>query len=231
MSTRVEPAREWTEEERLAAEKETLGLFLTGHPIERYERELEQIVDARLRELRPTEDRNLTVAGLVMGVRVLNTRRGERMAFVTLDDQTGRLEIAVFADLFSQHRELLIKDNLLVVEGRVSVDEFTGGFRMSAENIRDMGQAREEYARDLLIELDSAHADGNVVHELRGVLGRHDGGRCRVRLRYLNQGAEAEMVLGASWSVTPSQSLLAEVGEIVGADHVSLRYGQRPASG
>jgi len=68
------------------------------------------------------------------------------------------------------------------------------------------------------------------VRELRSVLGRHDGGRCPVRLRYRSDGAEAELVLGANWTVTPSQSLLMEVGEIVGADHVTLRYGQRPGS-
>ncbi|MCG6872147.1 MAG: DNA polymerase III subunit alpha [Gammaproteobacteria bacterium] len=230
VSIRVQQTREWSEEERLNSEKETLGLFLTGHPIERYESELAQIVDARLRDLRPTEDRNLTVAGLVMGLRMLNTKRGDRMAFLTLDDQTGRVEIAVFSDLFSERRELLVKDNLLVVEGRVSVDEFTGGIRMRAESIRDLSQARDDCARDLLIVLDADQAGSDLVGELRIVLNRYHGGRCRVRLRYHGAGAEADMVLGANWMVTPSQSLLSEVGELVGDEHVSLRYGPRSAS-
>ena len=108
---------QWTKQQVLSAEKETLGLYLSGHPIDGYRRDLDQIVDARLAELNPDRDRKLMVAGLVVGLRTMNTRRGERMAFVTLDDQTARLELAVFSDLYSQHRDLIRKDNLLVVNG------------------------------------------------------------------------------------------------------------------
>ncbi|NIO40453.1 MAG: hypothetical protein GTO41_09830, partial [Burkholderiales bacterium] len=73
------------------------------------------------------QDRTIVVAGLVVATRTMRTRRGDRMIFVTLDDRSGRLELAVFSELYMRHRDLLVKDNLLVVEGFVSVDEYTGG--------------------------------------------------------------------------------------------------------
>jgi DNA polymerase-3 subunit alpha len=109
-------APEWSKDQVLAGEKETLGLYLSGHPIDAYRDELAQITDACLSELRPSEDRNIVVAGLVVGLRMMNTRRGDRMAFVTLDDKTARLEIAVFSDLFSKSRDALRKDNLFALE-------------------------------------------------------------------------------------------------------------------
>jgi len=115
----------FNEEQRLEGEKETLGLYFSGHPIQRYEAELARRA-TRIVDLKPTADRTVVVAGLVVAMRTMNTRRGDRMAFVTLDDRTGRLELAVFSELYTRHRDLLGKDNLLVVEGHVSVDEYSG---------------------------------------------------------------------------------------------------------
>ena len=78
-------------------------------------------------------------------------------AFVTLDDRTGRLELAVFSELFERHRDLLAKDALLVVKGHVSVDEYTGGFKMSAEEIYNIEQARGAFGSRLVIAVDAAH--------------------------------------------------------------------------
>ncbi|MDH3513774.1 MAG: DNA polymerase III subunit alpha, partial [Gammaproteobacteria bacterium] len=111
-----ETVAEWGEDQRLDGERETLGLYLTGHPIARYAEELKHITNATIAELKPSADSTMVVAGLVVAQRTMQTRRGDRMAFVTLDDRTGRLELAVFSDLYAQSRELLAKDTLLVVE-------------------------------------------------------------------------------------------------------------------
>jgi len=84
-------AKDWDDETRLTGEKETLGLYLTGHPIDRYEHEINQIVSKRIVGLNPKSDQNITVAGLVVAMRTMNTKRGDRIAFITLDDRTGRL--------------------------------------------------------------------------------------------------------------------------------------------
>ncbi len=221
---KVEEVLEWSEEKRLEGEKATLGLWLTGHPILRFEAELEQLVDARLGALRPTDDRSMIVAGLIVEMRTMNTRRGGRMAFVTLDDRTGRIELAVFSDLFGEHRELLRKDTLLVVEGQVSVDEYTGGFRMSATRLFDMDGARADYCRGLVIETAADATDPEFLTGLEAILSAHRSTQCPVSVRYRNQDAAATLQLGAQWRVTPNQVMIDQLRQLVGDDGVTLMY-------
>jgi DNA polymerase-3 subunit alpha len=214
----------WSEEVRLEGEKETLGLYLTGHPIERYVKELAQITDATIAELKPSDDKTVIVAGLVVGLRTMQTRRGDRMAFVTLDDRTGRLELAVFSDLYQHHRDLVGKDNLIVVEGHVSVDEYTDGFKMSAEAIYNVEQARIAFGRRLVIDVNAAHAGNGFVGELKEILAPSVNGKCPVMLRYRNDVAEAEIALGEEWRVEPTAALLARLGMLAGESNVHVDY-------
>ncbi|MCI0507758.1 MAG: DNA polymerase III subunit alpha, partial [Gammaproteobacteria bacterium] len=147
-------APDWDDETRLNGEKETLGLYLTGHPIARYEKELKDIITSRIANLNPTSNQTMTVAGLIVAMRTMNTKRGDKMAFITLDDRTGRVELAVFAEPFQQFRDLLAKDRLVVVEGEVSIDDYTGGVKMSAQKIYDISRAREAFASRLLVTVD-----------------------------------------------------------------------------
>ena len=218
------PATEWSEEQRLDGERETLGLYLTGHPIARYQEELAKITQATLAEIKPTQDRGIVVAGLVVAVRAMNTRRGDRMAFVTLDDRTGRLELAVFSEQYERNRELLVKDTLLVVEGQVSVDEYSGGFRMSADKLYTIDQAREAFAERLEIDVDADLSGNGFVAELKQILKPATPGRCPVYLRYHNRYAAAEIMLGQEWRVAPTGAVLEHLARLAGAGHVRLIY-------
>jgi len=214
----------WNEEQRLEGEKETLGLYLTGHPIARYEQELAHFIDSTIAELKPTEDKNIVVAGLVVGMRAMQTRRGDRMAFVTLDDRTGRLELAVFSELFERHRDLLAKDTLLVVEGQVSMDEYSGGFKMSAERIYNIDQARSTFASRLEIDVDATLAATGFIQALQQVLKPATPGNCLVCIRYDAGPASAELVLGPEWKVIPSGALLERLTGLAGEGRVRLIY-------
>ena len=215
---------EWSEDQRLEGEKETLGLYLTGHPIARYAEELAHITDYTIAELRPTRDRTIVVAGLVVNLRTMQTRRGDRMAFVTLDDRTGRLELAVFADLYTRYRDLLVKDTLLVVKGEVSVDEYTGGFKMSAEKIYNVDQARGAFSSRLVIEVDAGLAGNGFADELRKILGPVARGTCPVYLRYHGAGADAEIALGEEWKISPTGAVIERLGQLAGERNVHLDY-------
>ncbi len=226
--TAVAPAfvdvAEWSEDQRLEGEKETLGLYLTGHPIARHEKELREIIDCTIAELRPAQDRTLVVAGLVVGLRTMQTRRGDRMAFVTLDDRTGRLELAVFAEFYTRYRELLVKDSLLVVEGQVSVDEYTGGFKMSAEKIYTIDQARAAFSARLVIDVDADAAGNGFADALREILAPVARGNCPVYLRYHSAGAEAEIALGEAWKISPNGAVIERLARLAGERNVHLDY-------
>ena len=218
---------EWSEEQRLQGEKDTLGLYLTGHPIQRFEAELAQITEARINDLRPTENRAVVVAGLVVGLRTMYTRRGDRMAFVTLDDRSGRLEIAVFSELYQRAAEILVKDSLLVVKGQVSVDEFSGGFRMSAEELYDLERARGVFAARLEIDVDAATTGNGFVGALKQILKPVTPGQCPVYLNYRNGQAEAQIALGQEWRIIPTGAVLERLAGLAGEGHVRLVYPQK----
>jgi DNA polymerase-3 subunit alpha len=219
-----ENVAEWSEEQRLEGEKETLGLYLTGHPIARYADELKRITDATIAELKPTTAGTIVVAGLVVAMRTMQTRRGDRMAFVTLDDRTGRLELAVFSELYSSSRELLAKDTLLVVEGQVSVDEYTGGFKMSAEKLYNMDKARATFSKRLVIDVNADLAGNGFVDELKKILSPSVQGPCPVYLHYHGQRAEAEIALGEEWKISPTNVLLERLSRLAGERNVHLVY-------
>jgi len=215
---------EWSERERLEGEKETLGLYLTGHPIEQYREELANFVKLRIADLKPERDQKVIVAGLVVAIRTRNSRRGDRIAFVTLDDRSGRIELAVFSEAYNKYRNLIVKDKLLVVEGTVSVDEFSGGFKMSAEQIFDIDQAREQYARRLEIGIDAARAGEGFPHSLAQVLEPFREGRCQVCVDYQGSEVLAKLLLGPEWRVRPSEALLHRLKELAGPDKVRVVY-------
>ncbi len=217
-------AAEWSEQQRLDGERETLGLYLTGHPIARYQEELAKITQTSLADLKPTQDRGVVVAGLVVAIRAMNTRRGDRMAFVTLDDRSGRLELAVFSEQYERSRELLVKDTLLIVEGQVSVDEYSGGFRMSADKLYSIDQARAAFAARLEIDVNADLAGNGFVAELKQILKPATPGRCPVYLHYHTKEAAAEIQLGQEWRVMPSGAVLEHLTRLAGDGHVRLIY-------
>ncbi len=215
---------EWSEERRLQGEKETLGLYLTGHPIERYRKELARFVTSAIAGLRPTSDQTVVVAGLVVALRTMNSKRGDRIAFVTLDDRSGRIEIGVFAEAYQRYRDLLVKDRLLVVEGVVSVDDYSGGFRMNAEKIHDIDHARASYARGLEIDLRNGGDANGLCRALAGILEPFRAEICPVWINYRGRAASARMSLGQEWKVNPTDELLHRLCEVAGEDGVRVIY-------
>jgi DNA polymerase-3 subunit alpha len=215
---------EWSEEVRLQGEKETLGLYLTGHPIARYLEELSSFVSCRIGELRPQGDKTVIIAGLMIGIRTMNSKRGDRIAFIVLDDRSARIEVAVFSEAYQRYRDQLVKDRVLVVEGTVSLDEYSGGCRMSAERILTIDEARAAFARGIEIDLSPARGNGSVSRSLAEALAPFRSGECPVWINYRGTGAAARMRLGQEWRVRPTDELLGRLGAVAGTDRVRVLY-------
>jgi DNA polymerase-3 subunit alpha len=221
---------EWGEEERLAGEKETLGLYFSGHPIARFRPELSRFVSGPLAEIRPAKGETQVVAGLVVALRVINTRKG-RMAIATLDDGTGRAEAVVYADAFQRYRDILAKDRLLVAQGEVDLDEMSGLLSVMVESLLDIEGARSRFARRIAIEVDRDAAANGFVDALADALEPHRrGAAVPVMLRYEGAGAAAGISLGDGWRVVPRESLLARLRTLAGPERVSVQYVRDEAS-
>ena len=224
---------EWSESQRLQGERDTLGLYLTGHPIAEYEQELRQLVAARIADLggpRPAagstswggSGRNVTLAGIVHEIR----RRGQRMTLV-LDDRSGRIEVSMFDDVYQQHRHVIARDAILVVEGQLRFDEFIEDWRVNAKKLTPIEELREREARRLIIRWPGGAGDIRFIQRLEETLKLWAGGRCGVAVHYMGSGARATLALGDEWSVRPTRELLEGLGRLVGRDGVRIMYGPR----
>lgn len=212
---------EWSEHDRLFGEKETLGLYLTGHPIHRYVNELKQFISDRIVDVRPSNQTSV-IAGIISGVRSIQTKRGDRMAVVSLDDATGQVDVLCFSENYQKYRELLVKDKLIIVEGEVSLDEFSGGNRVICRELFSIEQARERYAKCLQIRVPTHKAD--VLPRLADILKTYRGGNCRISIDYLRDNAMANLRLGDAWRVRPTDGLLNTLRDVFTEDSIEVVY-------
>ncbi|HEY3787147.1 MAG TPA: DNA polymerase III subunit alpha [Steroidobacteraceae bacterium] len=228
-ATRGPETPEWSEAVRLAGERETLGLYLTGHPISQFEAGLVHLISHRIGDLvsdRPMEPgrfmggRAVAVAGLIDEVK----KRGPRV-ILRLDDRTGRLEVTLFEEVFQRHRELVAKDALVLVEGMLRFDEFSDSWRLSARRITELDKVREQQARRVILRWPQQPDCGTLLSRLQDILSPWRGGPCPVTVEYSASGACGALTLGPQWMVRASRELLEKLEGLVGRGGVEVVYG------
>lgn len=156
--------------QRLLFEKETLGLYMTGHPIDIYAQELESLVSKKIIDLRPDKWNKVWVAGLVMAIRAKITKSGSKMGFITLDDKTARVDVVLRPAVFEAIQEDIKADMVVMVHGKVAEDTFNGGIKVDAEQVVSLSEARVERARAIKIFIDSEAFSEQKLEDLAEVL-------------------------------------------------------------
>ncbi|SEK82325.1 DNA polymerase III, alpha subunit [Colwellia chukchiensis] len=215
----------WPEQQWLDGEKETLGLYLTGHPINRYLKEIKRYATGRLVSLQPTnKDKTSVAVGLVLSVRVLVNKRGRRWALVTLDDKSARMDIRLFPDDYDKYADLLVADAILVCRGQVSFDDYSGGITMTARDIMTIAEARENYVASLDIHIDKNHLAQDFIAQFTQVLTPFKEGICPIRVFYQRDEAQGMLELGVQWRVSPSDMLLHNLQNLLGEKQVELKF-------
>lgn len=215
----------WPDKQRLLEEKVALGFYFSGHPYSAYQKEVGTFVRNNLANLKPSDQSQL-LAGVVMGIRVRMTGRG-KMAIVTLDDLSARVDIVVGGELLNESGALLKEDQLLIVEGRVSNDDFSGGLRVNARRLSDIATARSAYANLLKISCNG-QADAVKLRQLlqpyckAGVTGAGRG--CAIKVEYHNQDAKVELMLGEDWRVELHDELLHGLRGWLSDENVKILY-------
>jgi DNA polymerase III subunit alpha len=213
-------AQSWDLQRRLLEEKSALGFSISGHLFSIYERELAGFARTALAKLSPGD--RVWMAGVVAQARVQMTRRG-RMMVVTLDDASAQVEITVFSELFDRSRDKIKEDALLVVAGKVQRDEFSGGLRVSADEILDLETLRGRFAARLRIAMNG-EADARRLQQVLAPYRASGDAACQVVVAYRNASAACEVALGESWRVRPASELIAELGAWLAPENVQLVY-------
>ncbi|MDY0073579.1 MAG: DNA polymerase III subunit alpha [Thauera sp.] len=216
--------RPWTERERLKEEKLAIGFFLSGHPFNTYRSEVRRFISRNLSQLEPGREL-IMLAGVVMEVRTKMGNRG-KMAFVQLDDGSAAREIAVYAEVLDANRGKIVTDELLVVEAKVSKDDFSGGLRVVAERLLTLGEARARFARGLQLKIDAQLAGDApaAAEKLAQLLETYRAGESPVRVCYRNAEASGELTLGESWRLRLEDGLLDGLREWLSAEAVEIVY-------
>ena len=228
---------EWPARLRLAGERETLGRFLSGHPIASFESEMQRLVSARLGDLanepppsseapRWSGGRQVSVAGLVDELRKRNGRTS-----LVLDDRTGRIEVTLFDEQAQQYRDLLVRDALVLVEGALRFDDFSNAWRIAGKRIQLLDSLREKQARRLVLRWPEGAqgAAPQFLPRLKAALAGSRPGPCEVLVRYRGESARCLLALGADWAVRPTPALMDELESLVGREGLQLVYDS-PAS-
>lgn len=223
----------WSEKECLGFEKLALGLFLTGHPIDQYWAELQNIVHGSIAQTLAKVEKSrgnidVRLAGLLIGVRTRQDRKGRNFGFATLDDKSARVDVTIYSETFENHKDLLKSDEVLVVEGSARIDGYTGNLSIVADKLFSMEQARENFARCLMLDwnyVNNAEKTQNFVHHLQETLQPFSGGQCMLVVNYLSDTAKASVQLGDSWRIHPTDELIVRLQRILNHDNATrIKY-------
>jgi DNA polymerase III subunit alpha len=211
----------WSERERLNNEKTSLGFYLSGHPFTTYAREIRQFAGTLLADLQPKNE-SILMAGILYEQRVRNGKRG-RMCVMTLDDGSARAEMVAYSEVFDKRRQLIRDDEPLIVRGRVSHDDFSGGNRVIVDDVISIDEARK-FVRQVTLSMNGQADSAKLRRLLTPHLAPNQRDAAAIKIIYNNGEAEAETVLPDQWRIRVTEPLVDALVEWLTADNVTLNY-------
>ncbi|MDP3561890.1 MAG: DNA polymerase III subunit alpha [Legionellaceae bacterium] len=210
----------WTIKERLEGEKETLGLYLTGHPTDPYLLELSSFIQP-IKALNPLKMKRVMVCGLVTNIKRIITKRGKKLIILSLEDNCATVDIVAFSEVFESQDDLLVTGTILIIEGELGRDDYTGGNKIMASALYSINEARIRFAKCLTLKLSSA--DSELLPGLKSMLKAYSG-KCVVQIRYSNEAVSATMHLGLDFCINPVDELINKLADLVGLERIELCY-------
>ncbi|QRN03438.1 DNA polymerase III subunit alpha [Legionella sp. MW5194] len=210
----------WAELTRLEGEKETLGFYLTGHPVDQYAREFKGVITP-LVQLNPSTSKKAWICGLVTGIRRILTKRGKKLTILALEDALKKLDVVVFSEVYEALSSEVQSGQMVVIEGEISHDDYSGGVKMTANQVLSIDEARTRFARSLMVSITPD--DKPLVPTLQSLL-KANQGHCSVQIQYRNSQATATLCLAAEWQARPSDALLKSLSDLLGENKVWMNY-------
>jgi DNA polymerase-3 subunit alpha len=216
----------WHELQRLQAEKDSLGLYLTGHPVKVHFRDIRNFTTCTLAEVRqriPKKSKNrrgvpMTLVALVTSLQ----RRTPRGHFIAVDDHSGRVDAFLSNETYATYADLMIKDSIILLEGNVAADDFTGGYKITVNHVMSLADAKARFAKGVNISVSGP--DDDLCRTLAATFRPYQEGSSPVYLHYRNQRARVTFELGNDWAVKPCEELIAALNELEAVKQAGFRY-------
>jgi DNA polymerase III subunit alpha len=190
--------------------------------LHRYQHELRHIATCQIKDIQPHTQSSAKVAGIILNLRTRQTKRGNRIAIFSLDDSTTQIEVVCFSECYQKNRTLIVEDNVVIVEGDVSIDNFNHTARIVARDLYTLDDARRRNVKYLRIHVNNELTfDPNHI---RFALTKHLGGTCPVQIQYIKDNIKANIILGGKWQVKPTENVLQSLQTELSMDEVEFIY-------
>jgi DNA polymerase-3 subunit alpha len=218
------PEKEYTQNLRLLGEKETLGLYFSGHPLQEFAHELKTMQVIKYAEVKPAKkEQSKRFAGIITGIRSMQTKNGDRMAILTIDDEHDKFEVAVFPEAYQNNRELLIKDELVIIEAKVGLDH-NGNTKIRAETLYTIEKSREQFAKKIKIHLEDKPDAHDKVQTLKEYLLLLEKGSCQISIELKTREGVIALKLDDKWSIKPTQEAVNQMKALLAGSSVLLEF-------
>jgi DNA polymerase-3 subunit alpha len=215
--------KDWNPKQKLQGEKDTLGLFVTGHPFDEYEKEVRRMARTKISNVK-ADKKPQKLTGIIVGVRVMRTKRGDNMCILTIDDRSGRIDIRLFSDTYERYRDKLINDHLIIVEVEVRHDSYNDSLSANMSNLWNIVEARNDFCSGIKVNLHHKELGKNFVNEFKNKLLPFQQHGRQVVVDYTGVSAQARLTLGDEFLVEPSDDLLYRLRDQYGVDNVEFFY-------
>ena len=220
----IPETEEWDEKEKLRREKEAMGFYITGHPLEEYRLEVKRNCSCQIQDLHELQDKSsVKIAGVVEGVKIKRTKKGDKMANIVLEDMTGSIEVIIFPDLFNRVFRILKSEEPVIVKGTIEANETS--MKLIAQDIALLEKIREQEIKAIEICLKEGSITKKLLMNLRQILFKYPG-NCQVRFRIELSNSEKEVLIVAhnSYNISPCQELVDDIQAVLGAGSFRFVY-------
>ncbi|OGG47200.1 MAG: DNA polymerase III subunit alpha [Candidatus Handelsmanbacteria bacterium RIFCSPLOWO2_12_FULL_64_10] len=209
---------EWTEREKLVKEKEVLGLYLSGHPLSRHAEELRALGVLSVEKVKDVRDgAEVKVGGLLSEVKPHTAKNGKPMAFATLEDESGTVDLVVFPDTFEKTRDLIRPDAVILVRGKAKLN---GRVSLLADQILTLDAAREKLASAVNVHLPPQSLSPQTLNEIKSLCQQY-AGSCSLLLHVEPQPEQRYVIRSRTLTVAPAEELLSGLSRIIGSERAA----------
>lgn len=229
---------DWPDKVRLAGERKTLGLYLTGHPMDEYEDELSSVIDGKLADItevtvesanegeeaesKPFKPRPVKVAGLIMDINIKDGKQGHS-AYLVLDDKSRQIEVAIFTKTYDECSNLLKHDGIVVIEGRLQQDRMSGRHKIVAYNVKNIDMLREEKVSHVKLDINLSELTPEKISNLKNIMSEQPEGGCEVMASHLAGGVQKMVSIGSK-KVRLDDGLISKLNQLFGKESVHIEY-------
>jgi DNA polymerase-3 subunit alpha len=217
--------KEWDEVEKLRKEKEALGFYITGHPLDRFKQEIERFATCNILNLSNLKDKSsVKLAGVIGTLKLKRTKKGDKMAILNFEDQTGSVEVVVFPEVFNSCSPLLKSEEPLLIQGTAEVDENMA--KIISNEISSLEDIKQKAVKAIEITLKCEWISKDRLKEIRNVLFRYQG-ESSLRFRVYVGGDESVLIKAhANYRISPCKEMIREI-EAITLEKVTCHYGEK----